>query len=96
VRVTEFRERMGELKQEIYWVPDNVKDGQFGKEHSTPRLVNLPRPVFSVVYPSGALPLQLGEFQGVCRTLPTGCPACTTNWERSPAAFTPRSCPKGD
>jgi len=31
VRVTEFRDRMGELNQDINWVPDNVKDGQFGK-----------------------------------------------------------------
>ncbi|RNE57208.1 isoleucine--tRNA ligase [Cryobacterium tepidiphilum] len=31
VRVTEFRDRMVELNQEITWVPDNVKDGQFGK-----------------------------------------------------------------
>ncbi|MFP7760709.1 isoleucine--tRNA ligase [Marisediminicola sp. LYQ85] len=31
VRVTEFRDRMGELNQGINWVPDNVKDGQFGK-----------------------------------------------------------------
>ena len=31
VRVPEFRGRMGELNQEINWVPDNVKDGQFGK-----------------------------------------------------------------
>jgi isoleucyl-tRNA synthetase len=31
VRVTEIRDRMGELNQEITWVPDNVKDGQFGK-----------------------------------------------------------------
>jgi isoleucyl-tRNA synthetase len=31
VRVTEFRDRMGELNQQINWVPDNVKDGQFGK-----------------------------------------------------------------
>ncbi|MBD8141011.1 isoleucine--tRNA ligase [Frigoribacterium sp. CFBP 8759] len=31
VRVTEFRDRMGELNQQITWVPDNVKDGQFGK-----------------------------------------------------------------
>jgi len=31
VRVPEFRDRMGELNQEINWVPDNVKDGQFGK-----------------------------------------------------------------
>ncbi|HEY2556177.1 MAG TPA: class I tRNA ligase family protein, partial [Diaminobutyricibacter sp.] len=30
-RVTDFRDRMGELNQEINWVPDNVKDGQFGK-----------------------------------------------------------------
>ena len=31
VRVTEFRDRMVELNQEITWVPANVKDGQFGK-----------------------------------------------------------------
>lgn len=31
VRVTEFRDRMVELNQEITWVPGNVKDGQFGK-----------------------------------------------------------------
>jgi len=31
VRVPEFRDRMGELNQEINWVPGNVKEGQFGK-----------------------------------------------------------------
>ncbi|WJY00026.1 isoleucine--tRNA ligase [Curtobacterium sp. 458] len=31
VRVTDFRDRMGELNQDVNWVPDNVKDGQFGK-----------------------------------------------------------------
>ncbi|WP_348787599.1 isoleucine--tRNA ligase [Leifsonia sp. NPDC080035] len=31
VRVTDFRYRMVELNQQINWVPDNVKDGQFGK-----------------------------------------------------------------
>ena len=31
VRVGSFRERMGELNQDIHWVPENVKDGQFGK-----------------------------------------------------------------
>ncbi|MDH2442502.1 isoleucine--tRNA ligase [Amnibacterium sp. CER49] len=31
VRVTAFRDRMVELNQRITWVPDNVKDGQFGK-----------------------------------------------------------------
>ncbi|MBC7517612.1 MAG: isoleucine--tRNA ligase [Microbacteriaceae bacterium] len=31
VRVTEFRDRMGELNEDINWVPSNVKDGQFGK-----------------------------------------------------------------
>jgi isoleucyl-tRNA synthetase len=30
VRVTEFRDRMVELNQEITWVPDHIKDGQFG------------------------------------------------------------------
>ena len=31
VRVPAFKDRMGELNQEINWVPENVKDGQFGK-----------------------------------------------------------------
>jgi isoleucyl-tRNA synthetase len=31
VRVPEFRDEMGELNQDINWVPENVKDGQFGK-----------------------------------------------------------------
>ncbi|WP_374953335.1 isoleucine--tRNA ligase [Rathayibacter sp. AY1A3] len=31
VRVTAIRDRMEELNQEITWVPENVKDGQFGK-----------------------------------------------------------------
>jgi isoleucyl-tRNA synthetase len=31
VRVTEVRDRMGELNDQINWVPDNVKYGQFGK-----------------------------------------------------------------
>jgi isoleucyl-tRNA synthetase len=31
VRVTEFRDRMETLNQEINWIPENVKDGQFGK-----------------------------------------------------------------
>ncbi len=31
VRVPELRDRMGELNQSINWVPENVKDGQFGK-----------------------------------------------------------------
>ncbi|MBX3193484.1 MAG: isoleucine--tRNA ligase [Microbacteriaceae bacterium] len=37
VRVTEFRDRMGELNQQITWVPENVKDGQFGKWLSNAR-----------------------------------------------------------
>ncbi len=31
VAVTAFKDRMGELNQEITWVPEHVKDGQFGK-----------------------------------------------------------------
>jgi isoleucyl-tRNA synthetase len=31
IRVPEFRDRMVELNQQINWVPENVKDGQFGK-----------------------------------------------------------------
>lgn len=37
IRVPEFRDRMGELNQEITWVPENVKDGQFGKWLSNAR-----------------------------------------------------------
>ncbi len=31
VEVTRFRDRMVELNQEITWVPEHIKDGQFGK-----------------------------------------------------------------
>ncbi len=31
VAVSTFRDRMGELNQQINWVPEHVKDGQFGK-----------------------------------------------------------------
>lgn len=31
VRVTEFRDRMVELNQDIRWIPEHIKDGQFGK-----------------------------------------------------------------
>lgn len=31
VRVTDFRERMVELNQEIHWIPGHVRDGQFGR-----------------------------------------------------------------
>ncbi|WP_026530769.1 isoleucine--tRNA ligase [Haematomicrobium sanguinis] len=31
VEVTKFKDRMIELNQEINWIPENVKDGQFGK-----------------------------------------------------------------
>ena len=31
VRVSEFRDRMVELNQQITWYPEHVKDGQFGK-----------------------------------------------------------------
>lgn len=31
VRVTELRDRMGELNEDIAWVPENVGQGQFGK-----------------------------------------------------------------
>ncbi|HWM33511.1 MAG TPA: isoleucine--tRNA ligase [Pseudolysinimonas sp.] len=37
VRVTEIRDQMGELNQQITWVPENVKDGQFGKWLSNAR-----------------------------------------------------------
>ncbi len=31
IRVTDLRDRMVELNQEITWVPEHIKDGQFGK-----------------------------------------------------------------
>jgi isoleucyl-tRNA synthetase len=31
VRVTDFRDRMVELNQQINWIPEHVRDGQFGK-----------------------------------------------------------------
>jgi len=31
VRVTQFRDRMVELNGEITWIPEHIKDGQFGK-----------------------------------------------------------------
>ncbi|MGG5753736.1 isoleucine--tRNA ligase [Zafaria sp. Z1313] len=31
VKVTQFKDRMVELNQDINWIPGNVKDGQFGK-----------------------------------------------------------------
>ncbi|WP_028049202.1 isoleucine--tRNA ligase [Cellulomonas sp. URHD0024] len=37
VRVTEFRDRMVELNQEISWTPDHIQDGQFGKWLSNAR-----------------------------------------------------------
>ncbi|MET4704170.1 isoleucine--tRNA ligase [Frigoribacterium sp. UYMn621] len=37
VSVTKFRDRMVELNEQINWVPDNVKDGQFGKWLSNAR-----------------------------------------------------------
>ncbi len=37
VEVTKFRDRMVELNQDINWVPEHVKDGQFGKWLSNAR-----------------------------------------------------------
>ena len=31
IRVTEFKDQMLDLNQQINWIPENVKDGQFGK-----------------------------------------------------------------
>ena len=31
IRVTDFRDRMVELNQQITWIPEHIKDGQFGK-----------------------------------------------------------------
>ena len=46
VKVTEFRDRMVELNQQITWYPEHVKDGQFGKWLSErPGLVDLAKPL---------------------------------------------------
>ncbi|NUU17563.1 isoleucine--tRNA ligase [Cellulomonas humilata] len=37
VRVSDFRDRMVELNQDISWTPDHIKDGQFGKWLSNAR-----------------------------------------------------------
>ena len=37
VEVTKVKDRMGELNQQINWVPEHVKDGQFGKWVSNAR-----------------------------------------------------------
>lgn len=37
VEVTKFRDRMVELNQQINWIPDHIKDGQFGKWLSNAR-----------------------------------------------------------
>ena len=37
IKVTEFRDRMVELNQQITWYPEHVKDGQFGKWLSNSR-----------------------------------------------------------
>ena len=37
VRVTEFRDRMVDLNQDIRWTPDHIQDGQFGKWLSNAR-----------------------------------------------------------
>ncbi|MCW2555774.1 MAG: isoleucine-tRNA ligase [Mycobacterium sp.] len=37
IKVTEFRDRMVELNQQITWYPEHVKDGQFGKWLSNAR-----------------------------------------------------------
>ncbi|MCB0310424.1 MAG: isoleucine--tRNA ligase, partial [Bdellovibrionales bacterium] len=31
VEVTKFRDRLGELNKQINWIPDHIRDGQFGK-----------------------------------------------------------------
>lgn len=37
VRVTDFKDRMVELNQQINWIPSHIKDGQFGKWLSNAR-----------------------------------------------------------
>ena len=43
VRVSAYRDLMGQLNQQINWVPENVKDGQFGKWLSGARDLSISR-----------------------------------------------------
>ncbi len=52
IRVPEFRDEMVELNQSINWVPENVKEGQFGKWIARrPRLVDQPQPLLGFADP---------------------------------------------
>ena len=52
VEVTAFRDRMVELNQQITWVPEHIKDGQFGKWLAErPRLVDQPQPLLGLADP---------------------------------------------
>ncbi len=83
VRVTEIRDRMGELNQEITWVPENVKDGQFGKwvgnardwSISRNRYWGSPIPVWKSddpAYPRMDVYGSLAEIEADFGTLPLG------------------------
>ena len=52
VEVTKFRDRMVELNEQITWVPEHVKHGQFGKWLAErARLVDQPQPVLGLADP---------------------------------------------
>ena len=52
VKVTEFRDRMVELNQQITWVPEHVKDGQLRQvARQRPRLVDQPQPLLGLADP---------------------------------------------
>ena len=51
VKVTEFKDRMSELNEQINWIPENVKYGQFGKwVENASRLVNFTQPFLGFSY----------------------------------------------
>ena len=53
--VTDFRDRLVELNQEINWIPDHVRDGAVRQlARGRPRLVDQPQPLLGLAHPGVA------------------------------------------